>query len=266
MVLGFDSLINRVSTPYPLLYPTTFDLMPLMSFQQALDGNLNVCRLFGSVSISLGASKDGWTNREHDIKYAMSRVNPRATEVEYDSHDPENTMTQRTLWNQVQDDLGATFPELNINCRVPVLKTPPKLDLDTDILLFLQTKTGNFTRSLRQRFGLVGIRNPYLIMRNRLRERHLWKKEYGRKLRGVLKTTNVVAYDNQKIRGWDTFIKPPATGHRFPQIANQLTERVTQDRWWQDYGVPIKLLGTMNSNEVEAIVYQLMRNKAIITA
>jgi hypothetical protein len=239
--------------------------MPLMSFQQAVDSNLEICQLLGSVSISLGATREGFKSKEHDITYTVSRLSPRITEVNYDSGDLANTITQKTFWNQVLDDLGAEFTELNIATRVPIVQVPPKFDFDFNLILMVQTKSGNFTKSLRERFNLHGIRNPYLLMRNELIERELWRRDYSRKLRGILKTTNLAGYDGKKLKGWENFVEIPE-GHRFPPAVNQLNDALILDKWWQDNGIPVRMLGAINSNEIEAILYMLQRRRVVITA
>jgi len=265
MPWNLNTVINKVSPPFPLLFPTTFDLMPLMSFQQAQDPRLEVCQLFGSVSISLGSTKNVLKSKEHDIIYIQKKGSPRVTEVKYDSGHPKDTVTQKNLWNQVLDDLGAEFSELNIETRVPVMKIPSQLNLGMDSLLLVQSKTGNFTKSLRKRFNLIGIRNPYRIMKYELQEKGLWQKEYNHKLRGVLKTINLAGFTSQKIKSWTNFFQIPE-GHRFPPEVNTLNDTLIHSKWWQDNGIPVRMLGAVNSNEIEAVVYMLKRRRVVITA
>jgi len=261
-----ERIINKVSKPYPYLFPTTFDLIPLMSFQTALDPDLKICRFVGSVSVSLGSGRDQFISKEHDIKYIQVSPTSRQTIIEYDSGDLGNNLTQKALWSQVLDDLGAdAISELNIGLRCPMLKAPDELDLGVDQLLLVQSKTGNFTRSLRERFNLHGVRNPYLLIRNELVEKGLWKKHYSRKLRGVLKTKNLAGLDKNKLYGWESFLQVPE-GHRFPPEANKLNMYLITDRWWQDNGIPVRMLGAINSSEVEAILYLLQKRRVVITA
>jgi len=261
-----DAVLNRVSKPYPPIFPTIFDLMPLMSFQQSQDSNLQICALNGSVSIMLGSGRITFKSKEHDIIYTRSTPHSNMTEVKYDSKHPEDTINQKALWNQVLDDLGAEFTELNINCRVPVLDVPPPLEpFGLDKVLLVQNKTGNFTPSLKRRFNLIGIRNTYYIMRNELREHGLWKSQYSYKLRGLLKTVNLVGYDGKKLAGWQNYLTLPE-GHRFPPEANKVNDALISDKWWQDRGTPIRMLGAINSTEIEAILYMLKRRKVVITA
>lgn len=260
-----DSTIGKVSNPYSPYFPTIIDLMPLMSFQQAQDGDLGLCSFLGSVSVSLGSARDETKSKEHDITYTISSTNPKKTVVKFDTGNPVDNIKQKTLWKQVLNDLGAEFKELNIDGRIPVLETPSKFDFGFDYLLPVQIKTGNFTNSLRRKFSLVGVRNPYLLMKNELKEKGLWVSEYSRKLRGVMRTMNLAGYDGKKLKGWDTFLSPPE-GHRFNPKMVELNDSLISDRWWADNGIPARMLGAINSNEIEGIVYRLKRREAVITA
>jgi hypothetical protein len=268
--LKVDTVINRQIPRYPAVYPTSIDLMPLMSFQQALDPDLQVSMLSGAVSVSLGQSTDKFESKEHDITYRVNRQNPRKTDVEFDSESLQDTIKQTNFWSQVKDDLGAEFAELNIDTRVPILKTPSSLELEFDSIVKVEQKSGHFTSSLRRRFNLHGIRSPYRIIKYELQERELWTPEYARKLRGVLKMQNLAGLDTDcpklgVLKGWTKFLKPPPD-HRFPPLANTLNKELMEHRWWQDVGLPVRMLGSINSREVEAIVYMLRKRRNLITA
>ena len=258
------SIIKRISRSYPYLYPTTFDFIPLMSFQQALDPDLEICHLRGHVSVHLGYTRDSW--KRDDIQFSVSQKNPRMMEIKYDSGSFEDTISQRALWEQIIDELGIMdLNELNITLRVPVIKIPSKLDLGIDSVATLQSKIGNLTKEMRRRFRLYELRNPYLMIKNELRERGLWQWHYSRRLRGILKTTNLIGMDGRRVSGWQEFLKKPEM-HRFPPQVNELNWAIISDRWWQDNGIPVRMVGSYDESRVEAVVYLLHRRRALIAA
>jgi len=261
-----DRIMNKVSMPFPSAFPlgspTIFDLVPLMSFQQKIDPELKLRQLVGSVSVSLGSSRKKLKSKEHDINYSVNTANPRETSVKFDGND---AIKQNTVWNQILDDLGAEITELNITTRVPIIKATSEINSEIDSYWLLQRKTGNFTRSTKSRFGLRNIRNPYLQMRNELKESDLWQKQYRHKLRGILKTTNIVGNDGTKLVPWENILKTPEN-HRFPPQMNALNNSLVSEKWWQDNGVPIRLLGSANSYDVEATVYMLNKRGILIAA
>ena len=256
-----ERVINKISKPYPLVFPTTFDLLPLMSFQQVLDPDLSLHQFVGSVSISLGSKIDYFRTKDHDIEIGINTSNPRETGIKFNGE----ALTQKALWNEVLDNLGADFVELNTTLRIPIVKATPKSQFGLDSFWLVQKKRGNFTRSLRRRFGLYGINNAYLTMKNELKEKGMWKKNYQHKLRGVLKTTNAVGNDGKKLVPWENFLELP-TNHRFPPAMNELNDSLVTGKWWADCGVPVRLLGATNSFDVEAVIYMLKTRKILIAA
>lgn len=261
-----DRIINKISKPYPLVFPTTFDFVPLMSFQQVVDPDLPLRQFNGSVSVLLGGKRDTFPSRDkdHEIEYTVDTLNPQQTNVKFNGN---STITQKTLWNQIQDDLGADsdFTELNTAMRITEMKAPNTPSLGVNSFYLVQNKTGNFTGELKRRFGLQGIRNPYYEIRNDLKENGLWRKQYRHKLRGVLKTTNMIGNDGNKLVPWQNILLVPKD-HRFPPEMTSLNEELINGKWWGDSGVPVRLLGNANSFDVEAVIYMLKKRRVLITA
>lgn len=250
------TIINRVSRPFPLGSPLTFDYIPLLGFQRKVDAELQVAHLSATGSVTKPRDVFGFKSRDHDIEFKRVIGNPKGVEAEFDGS-PDNNITQEQFFKEARDELGVDFMDFNIQCRVPLYKAPSNIDLPVDRLLAVEQKVGDFTRSLRKRFGLKGISRWYEIAKDELLNHDAWEKYYRHKLRGVLKQRNIVGFDG-KLRSLPEILQAPE-GHRFSRQHNELNRGLIKDKWWQDTGIPVKMYGAINNTEIEAVVYALHR-------
>ena len=256
---------------YPPSFPRNLDLIPLLSFQQGIDPNLELSYIAGSGSISLGrGSRDEFRSRDHDIVFRQNSENRQKTDIIFDGGSPINTLSQRQFWDEALDELGAEIPEIVILSRATREPIPKELE-DHDKLSGLnsicqwQISRGNRTRELRRRFNITALSNPYRLIQADLRERGVWRREFSRRLRGVLKTESILGIDGAV--GWTELFQFPrerAEEFRFPPLSSQLNRHLIRDKWWQDTGIPRRLLGRVDSQNVEAILYLLLRRHRIV--
>lgn len=166
--------------------------------------------------------------------------------------------------------MGAEIPEIVILSRATREPIPKELE-DHDKLSGLnsicqwQISRGNRTRELRRRFNITALSNPYRLIQADLRERGVWRREFSRRLRGVLKTESILGIDGAV--GWTELFQFPrerAEEFRFPPLSSQLNRHLIRDKWWQDTGIPRRLLGRVDSQNVEAILYLLLRRHRIV--
>ena len=81
--------------PCPPSFPRNLDLIPLLSFQQGIDPDLEISRILGTASISLGRGRrDEFKSRDHDIIFRQNAANRQKTDIIFDSRTPNATITQ----------------------------------------------------------------------------------------------------------------------------------------------------------------------------
>jgi len=91
---------------YPPSFPRNLDLIPLLSFQQGTDSNLEVSRIAGTASISLGRGlRDEFRSRDHDIIFRQNATNRQKTDIVFDGGSPINTISQRQFWDESLNEL-----------------------------------------------------------------------------------------------------------------------------------------------------------------
>ena len=252
----------KILPSYPIQFPRNFDLAPLLSFQQEVDPNLELNRFLGSCSVPLseGIRRERQT-REHDIRLVTCARNRNKTDVQYDGGVISNTISQRTLWNDVQDELGTDIlPETNIGFRAIVQKIPKMLEEKLEgieLVCQQQYAVGNYASSLKRRFGMSNLNNPFRLIQADMRERGYWDSRYCY-LRSILKTEGIVAVGEKIQKGWtEIFEMPTRKKYKFPPLSIQLNRELIRNKWWCDLGIPFRLLGRTGSTEVEAVVYLL---------
>lgn len=109
------------------------------------------------------------------------------------------------------------------------------------------------------------LSNPYRLIQADLLDRGIWRTEYSRRLRSVLKTKSILGIDGAL--GWTELFQFPLERARefaFPPLSSQLNRQLILGKWWQDTCIPRRLLGRVDSQDVEAILYLLLRRKRII--
>lgn len=264
-----ESELVKHPQPYPPFLPRNLDLMPLLSFQQDADSDLKLNKFFGSASVPLSIRKsDTIRTKDHDITLTTNAQNRNKTDVHYDGGSISNVITQRVLWNEIQDGLGALIPETNIGYRMTVENIPKSLEeklSEFEYICQYQVGVGNFTYSLRRRFGISNLSNPFRLIQADLRLRGLWQSRF-RYLRSILKTDTILC-GNDETKGWTEIFKVPKKKdkkYKFPPLSLQLNKDLIDSKWWADLGIPHRLLGRADSMNVEAVVYILSKRKRLI--
>jgi len=214
--------------------------------------------------------RDEFKSRDHDIIFRQNAANRQKTDIVFDSRTPHNTITQQDFWNDIQDELGAEFPEAVILERATREPIPRSLEDHEDLsglnwICQRQVSRGNRTPELIRRFNIPQLSNPYRLIQSDLLTRNIWNREYSKRLRSVLKTESILGIDGAA--GWTEIFRFPtgrANEFAFPPLSSQLNRQLIQRKWWQDTGIPRRLLGQVDSQNVEAILYLLTRRHKII--
>lgn len=272
-----EALGERIPQPYPLSFPRTFDFIPLHSIQSQVDPAQEVYFYAGNVSIPISKFESTYIrNKEHDITIKQSPVNRTNTAVKFGSTKSEGIVSQKELWNAVQDEMGFdTVPELAIRARGLRTKVPWEVqdhpDLEgSEYIYQLQMSRGNRTRSFRERFGLYQLSNPTLLIKNELIERGIWRRFYSRRIKSILRTESVLAGDGAKRKGWTELFKMPVShikgekNYRFPPLSAQLNRALIEDKWHQDMGIPSSLTGQIDSLKMKSVVYILSKRHKVM--
>lgn len=257
--------------PFPLTFPRNIDLLPLLTYQRELDSNLLVNKFKGTASIALGATtRDVIQSREHDIRFVQNSGNRQKTDVEYDGGAFTNTISQEDLWNETMDYLGLVIPEITINHRLTIEPIPRSVESHEDLsglnnICQFQLGIGNFTPSLKRRFGLANISNPYRLIKEDLMIRDLWRRPVSKYLRSVLRTDKILGIDGIQ-RGWIELFQIPRSNSdfAFPPLSSQLSRALNERKWWTDTGIPRRFLGRADGSIVEGTIYVLTKRGRIV--
>lgn len=276
-----EALGVKLPEPYPLTFPRILDFIPIHSLNATIDPAQEIFVYAGNVSVPLSSQpKRVQQNKDHTITISQSPINRLHTAVKYGHSNNEQTTTQEELWEDVQDIMGldteaeSTIPELTIKLRGLRNEVPYEVSDHPDIegmeyIYQIQGSRGNRTPSYRDRFGLTHIINPTYVIKNELIERGLWRKQYGGRLRSILRTETMLAGQGHKRIGWSELFKMPVAvvkgkkKHRFPPLAGSLNRALAMDKWHWDYGIPSALTGKINTWDVNAVVYMLSKRHAV---
>lgn len=261
--------MENVKVPYPAMYPRVVDFIPLLGLQAHFDADLELSVFEGTASVALNPTiRSDLKNKDHDILFKQNAINRQHTDVEYIG-DPNNTIRQKDIWSDTEKTLALKVPEVNIQRRVMITEISTKLSGEPALsgcshLSLEQRGVGNFYGSIRRRFGLSYLSNPYQIIKGDLIDQKEWQPEIARHLRSILKTDKILAGDGGN-KGWSDLFKPKLdTPHAFPPFAGQLNHEFVKDRWWSDVAIPRKLLGQVDGGTVEAVVYYLSNRGRVI--
>ena len=264
--------------PYPLNYPRSFDLLPLLSFQQAVDPDLEFYLLSGYVSVPMEGFKEVSSIKKKTLKFKEYNTTLTRGKIARDTTDVFSVSsslskplgTQKDYWDFLLEKTGAEIPECVIHSRGILIDTPKELRKETGYfdfssfsrLSFLQTKVTSSKRTVN-RFGLKGIvKRPYSLIKNECLSQKCWFPRFSKRLRSILKTQSILAIDGHK--GWTELFAKTDKKYKFPPLSSKVNYSLTKNRWWQDMGIPIKLLGTIDSINIEAILYHLLKFDAKI--
>ncbi len=272
----------KIPEPYPLTFPRMLDFIPLHSIQVLTDPLQELFVYAGNVSIPLEkvTDKSITQNKDHTITITQDPSSNLKTAVKFGDPDGEIITTQEELWDEVQDMMGIDeeggliIPELSTRLRglrnpVPY-EVSDHVDLEGMEYLFqIQSSRGNRTRSYRERLGLDMLTNPGYIIRNELKERELWKADYGRYMKSILRTETILAGGDRGRIGWTELYKMPAVliragkKFKFPPLASSLNRALSADKWSWDYGIP--MTGELPPvGAPRAVVYSLVKRNVIV--
>lgn len=168
------------------------------------------------------------------------------------------------------DYLGLVIPEITIQNRLTIENIPKKLEDHEDLdglnnVCQFQVGIGNYTRSLKRRFGLGGLSNPYRLIKNDLIERNLWVRKVSNHLRSVLRTDKVLGINGGQ-KGWTELFKTPYSerDYAFPPLSSQLSRALIERKWWTDMGIPRRFLGRTDGSIIEGVVYVLSKRGKVV--
>lgn len=249
---------RRIAIPFRKTnfdWPINIDFIPTMSLQSDLDPKQEIYDLKAHVSeITAGRPDNIATTRpESDLKFEIRQIPSTSTkfEINWGSPDPhdEERISQKELWDEIQQRVEIKDAVLKV--RSSVQKVPPKMTNEPlldgiDKIFARHIAYGNRANAVRKRLRFP-VDNPYHIIRAELINRgviHSVGSPRLKKIRSVL--------------GTDYFLPDNKSGYNplFP-IATNLQRGLRSNKFWKDTANSIQVVGAINSDRIEGILYRL---------
>lgn len=254
----------------PSPYPRVVDLLPIMSLQRKLDGDLRMTRFVGEASVGNPTTSADTPTGDPRLVITVHTVDRRKRNIVWDSGNLKDTITQKDIWNSATNLLGMNKPEM-VSCEKRLFQEVPSQLSDAkefdgmDVIHSELDKIGNYFRSMRERFGLEGLSNPRYLIEDDCRTRDYWEKDMSSHIRSVMKMTKVLATGGSHSRGWSEMFKPRIDKkYAFPPMASTISRALIQNKWWTDVGIPVRMLGHVDGTKIQATVYHLYNHDRII--